>query len=156
MITYHSHPQVPLNPINPLPKLLFSLSRDSQQAIHHLIMQWTRFKTLLMLGFIVAISLSVISHAEETTEEVTTHEPESTKAPEDDEHHDGTISRVKRQFGCPSGCYSACTTNYQCRRYSARSVCVQGCCCGSSTNISTACDGDAAVAACLNGLCGQG
>ncbi|KAE9554364.1 hypothetical protein FO519_002423 [Halicephalobus sp. NKZ332] len=121
-------------------------------------MQLTPFTKVLFFGFLVAMTLAVIGLAEEATEEPTTLEPESpsTEGPEGDKSHDGTISRVKRQWGCPSGCYSSCTNNNQCRRYSVRSYCVSGCCCGSSTNISTACDGDAAVAACLNGLCGQG
>uniref|UniRef100_A0AC34GCI1 Defensin n=1 Tax=Panagrolaimus sp. ES5 TaxID=591445 RepID=A0AC34GCI1_9BILA len=63
--------------------------------------------------------------------------PEDTETPDEEAQHDGTISRVKRQWGCPSNCYGSCSSNVQCRRYNVRSVCVQGCCCGSSTNIST-------------------
>uniref|UniRef100_A0A7E4ZVZ5 CC domain-containing protein n=1 Tax=Panagrellus redivivus TaxID=6233 RepID=A0A7E4ZVZ5_PANRE len=120
-------------------------------------MQLTRFKKMLALAFFASVAMAVLSVAEETTTEAAPETIATTEAPEhvEGEHHDGTISRVKRQYGCPSNCFSTCSNNYQCKRYNLRSSCVKGCCC-TSTNISTACDGDAAVAGCLNGLCGQG
>uniref|UniRef100_A0A914P286 Uncharacterized protein n=2 Tax=Panagrolaimus TaxID=55784 RepID=A0A914P286_9BILA len=140
-------------------------------------MQLTRFKKVLFIAFFAAIALAVMSNATETsattTEGTKTTEksidlttaaattvstiPDENETPDEEAaQHDGTISRVKRQWGCPSNCYGSCSSNVQCRRYNVRSVCVQGCCCGSSTNISTACSGMPAVAACLNNLCGQG
>ncbi|CAD6193458.1 unnamed protein product [Caenorhabditis auriculariae] len=67
-----------------------------------------------------------------------------------------TVSRAKRQFGCPANCYSSCSNSQQCQQYSVSAVCVQGCCCPSGNNLATACSGGPAVAACLGGLCGQG
>ncbi|KAI1719456.1 hypothetical protein Ddc_08668 [Ditylenchus destructor] len=78
---------------------------------------------------------------------------------EDDGHNNTLVIRNKRQWGCPNGCFSSCMNSAQCQRYQLATVCVLGCCCPSTTlaaNLSSACDGDAAVAACLNGLCGQG
>uniref|UniRef100_A0AC34RPG2 Uncharacterized protein n=1 Tax=Panagrolaimus sp. JU765 TaxID=591449 RepID=A0AC34RPG2_9BILA len=119
-------------------------------------MQLTRFKKTLIFAFIAAITMAVMSQAEDKIpEEPTTVQPKTDEHVEG-ESHDGTISRVKRQFGCPVGCYSSCSNNFQCRRYSIKSYCINGCCCGSTTNLSTACSGDAAVAGCINGLCGQG
>jgi hypothetical protein len=139
-------------------------------------MQLTRFKKVLFIAFFAAIALAVMSNATETsaattegtktteknidltTAATTVSTPDENETPDEEaaQHDDGTISRVKRQWGCPSNCYGSCSSNVQCRRYNVRSVCVQGCCCGSSTNISTACSGMPAVAACLNNLCGQG
>uniref|UniRef100_A0A914HIL9 Uncharacterized protein n=1 Tax=Globodera rostochiensis TaxID=31243 RepID=A0A914HIL9_GLORO len=69
------------------------------------------------------------------------------------------VHRSKRQWGCPNGCFSPCMNSAQCQRYQLATVCVLGCCCpaqSAQTNLTSACDGDPAVAACLNGLCGQG
>uniref|UniRef100_A0A914DJ40 Uncharacterized protein n=1 Tax=Acrobeloides nanus TaxID=290746 RepID=A0A914DJ40_9BILA len=66
-----------------------------------------------------------------------------------------TIGRFKR-WGCPSGCFSGCSSSNQCRTYNAYAVCVGGCCCNNNNDITTACSGDPAVAGCLRGLCGQG
>ncbi|KAL3101328.1 hypothetical protein niasHT_028084 [Heterodera trifolii] len=67
------------------------------------------------------------------------------------------------QFHCPPGCFSC--TPIHCQAYQ----CIQPqmmpmvrCCCRpmfisrSQPDLKTACDGEEAVAACLNGLCGQG
>ncbi|PAV91534.1 hypothetical protein WR25_24575 [Diploscapter pachys] len=85
---------------------------------------------------------------------------ESPDSPEGPELRDAnlTVSRQKRQYGCPSNCFSSCNNNQQCSMYSVQSVCIQGCCCpsSSSSSLNTACSGGPAVAACLNGLCGQG
>uniref|UniRef100_A0A0N4Z9V3 CC domain-containing protein n=1 Tax=Parastrongyloides trichosuri TaxID=131310 RepID=A0A0N4Z9V3_PARTI len=65
-------------------------------------------------------------------------------------------TRAKRQFGCPSNCYSSCQSTYQCRVYSPSTQCVRGCCCPTTVDLDTACDGGVAVAGCINKLCGQG
>ena len=103
-------------------------------------MQLTRFKKLLFIAFFVAIAFAVMSNATETAATTTKNESPSDveSSPDDEAHHDGPlISRVKRQWGCPQNCYGSCSSNVQCRRYNVRSVCVSGCCCGSSTNISS-------------------
>ncbi|KAH7722087.1 Protein R02F11.1 [Aphelenchoides avenae] len=117
-------------------------------------MELTRFQQALLFGTIAALFISVnISGAQENPDT-----PDSPESSLDDDHaanDSALVSRVKRQWGCPSGCFSSCMNNAQCQRYQVATVCVLGCCC-QQQNLSTACDGDPAVAACLNGLCGQG
>jgi hypothetical protein len=48
--------------------------------------------------------------------------------------------RVKRQYGCPPGCFSSCSNSQQCQRYQVATVCMLGCCCP-QTNLTSACDG---------------
>ena len=81
--------------------------------------------------------------------------PDTPDTPELERDANATVSRQKRQFGCPVGCYSSCSNTAQCQMYSMQAVCVQGCCC-SSNSLDTACSGGPAVAACIGGLCGQG
>ncbi|VDO27682.1 unnamed protein product, partial [Onchocerca flexuosa] len=87
---------------------------------------------------------------------------------------------------CPTGCFPSCYSSSQCQQIAPRMLCIQSCCCPatispnvhpifnpgsiniipipvpigpSSSNIFsllTVCDGGPAVAACINGLCGQG
>uniref|UniRef100_A0A1I7SBJ1 CC domain-containing protein n=1 Tax=Bursaphelenchus xylophilus TaxID=6326 RepID=A0A1I7SBJ1_BURXY len=112
------------------------------------------YKHALLLGLVLLLHAFSLYHAAE-------HEQKKSLLADAVDHqlHDdptpGNSTRVKRQFGCPSGCYSSCMNNAQCQRYQVATVCMLGCCCP-QTNLSSACDGDPAVAACLNGLCGQG
>ncbi|KAI6189769.1 hypothetical protein M3Y97_00044400 [Aphelenchoides bicaudatus] len=114
-------------------------------------MEARRLKQLTLFGIFLLLAISMHTHADN---------PDS---PDDPElkirshltEGNSTNSRVKRQYGCPSGCFSSCSNNQQCQRYQVATVCMLGCCCP-QTNLSSACDGDPAVAACLNGLCGQG
>jgi len=83
--------------------------------------------------------------------------------------------RAKRQYGnngyisgmaqCPAGCFPC--TPMQCQSYQMqcmpqmpRIVNLMSCCCiplmPAKPDLKTACDGEEAVAGCLNGLCGQG
>ncbi|KHN74674.1 Uncharacterized protein C35A5.10 [Toxocara canis] len=70
------------------------------------------------------------------------------------------LSREKRQIGCPVGCFSGCQNTLQCQAISPQLVCIRACCCVQQVpqivDLATACDGGPAVAACINGLCGQG
>uniref|UniRef100_A0A0M3I7S3 CC domain-containing protein n=1 Tax=Ascaris lumbricoides TaxID=6252 RepID=A0A0M3I7S3_ASCLU len=86
----------------------------------------------------------------------------------DDIPQNGSVlSREKRQIGCPMGCFSGCQTTLQCQSIAPQLVCLRSCCCVPSiaqipqvaqqaVSLATACDGGPAVAACINGLCGQG
>uniref|UniRef100_A0A7E4VGN0 CC domain-containing protein n=1 Tax=Panagrellus redivivus TaxID=6233 RepID=A0A7E4VGN0_PANRE len=67
-------------------------------------------------------------------------------------------TRVKRQWNCPSNCFAAgCSSTSQCQTYKINSSCNNGCCCTTNqVTLETACSGDAAVAGCINNLCGQG
>ncbi|KAI1720688.1 hypothetical protein DdX_04931 [Ditylenchus destructor] len=73
------------------------------------------------------------------------------------------IRRTKRQYGgggfgfCPPNCFQ-CNHN-QCQMYQPRCMpLIVNCCCPNvqKFDINTACDGEEAVAGCMNGLCGQG
>ncbi|XGW05310.1 hypothetical protein V3C99_016018 [Haemonchus contortus] len=102
----------------------------------------------------IACFLVFAKNPEEAAEGLKLHDDVS-----DHQHDDSnlTISRTKRQFRCPANCFSSCSNNYQCQAMPVQSICVQGCCCpSSSVNLETACSGGPAVAACLGGLCGQG
>lgn len=58
---------------------------------------------------------------------------------------------------CPSNCFQC--NGRQCAGFQLRCIpSIVNCCCQQSQkfDLSTACDGDEAVAACMNGLCGQG
>ena len=46
-----------------------------------------------------------------------------------------TLSRAKRQYGCPSNCFSSCNSNSQCRIYQANAACIGGCCCPQEVNL---------------------
>ncbi|KAI6228945.1 hypothetical protein M3Y99_01174500 [Aphelenchoides fujianensis] len=108
-----------------------------------------RLKQAVLVAVFVVLAVSLHIHADS---------PDSPEGPEllPRSHLSLTNgTRVKRQFGCPPGCYSQCNNNQQCQRYQVATVCMLGCCCP-QTNLSSACDGDPAVAACLSGLCGQG
>uniref|UniRef100_A0A8R1TWS0 CC domain-containing protein n=1 Tax=Onchocerca volvulus TaxID=6282 RepID=A0A8R1TWS0_ONCVO len=76
------------------------------------------------------------------------------------------LSRFKRQYpvNCPAGCFPSCYSSSQCQQIAPRMLCIQSCCCPAAIspnvhpifNPGTVCDGGPAVAACINGLCGQG
>nr|CDP98841.1 Bm5185 [Brugia malayi] len=72
------------------------------------------------------------------------------------------LNRFKRQYmqNCPPGCFASCYASSQCQQVAPRMICIHACCCPERRSedviFSAACDGGPAVAACINGLCGQG
>lgn len=98
-------------------------------------------KQVVLLGLVVMLhwvlgSASTSSTAEEP---LTIRPAEPRPDPAQPEPHSSNSSaRVKRQFGCPSGCYSSCMNNQQCQRYQVATVCMLGCCCP-QTNLSCRC-----------------
>ncbi|KAI6186709.1 hypothetical protein M3Y98_00162100 [Aphelenchoides besseyi] len=110
-------------------------------------MDTQRLKQAVLFGIFICLAISLHIQADS---------PDSPEGPElVIRSHLTNSSRVKRQYGCPAGCFSQCSNSQQCQRYQVATVCMLGCCCP-QTNLSSACDGDPAVAACLSGLCGQG
>ncbi|CAD5230876.1 unnamed protein product [Bursaphelenchus xylophilus] len=67
------------------------------------------------------------------------------------------VKRTKRQFysNCPSSCFS-CSPASQCQAIMPQFTCTGSCCCPAAKTLTGSCDGEDAVAACLNNLCGQG
>lgn len=101
-------------------------------------MDTQRLKQLVLFGLFFFLAVSLHTNAKDNPDSPEASELLKIRSHLDDDN--STNSRVKRQYGCPPGCFSSCSNSQQCQRYQVATVCMLGCCCP-QTNLTSACDG---------------